>query len=436
MGSCVGLHRRAVLVVGMHRSGTSAFTRVMSLLGAGLPTDLMEPISNNNETGFWESQALHEAHEAMLESAGSSWDDVSPFNSAWLGSNIANEFLERVVRVVQDKFGDAPLIAVKDPRICRFVPFWLRVLNRLEIQPAFVLPIRNPLEIAGSLQARDKFPPAKSLLLWLRHLLDAERDTRAQTRSFVSYELLLQDWPAVADKLEADLKLSWPRPLHLASVEISSFLSPQLRHHQVDVQQLTRHSDVVEWVAEAYDRALGAVSEDQGDLSEALDAIRKHFDTADRAFRPVLADLHKELSQSRETLTERGEALQNLSAMLDSLRQEISRQEQRITTQSDRIAELERERDSANQSALLASQARVGAECDAAVAQAAAVQMQHDWEGARREAEQTRKETARLQGLLDEWFRSRSYRFTAPIRALLCSLRRMHPSGSVRARAA
>ena len=551
-------HRRALLVLGMHRSGTSAVTRVMSLLGAGLPSDLIGPRPNDNETGFWESTALNEAHEAMLESAGSSWDDVSPFNPAWFGSNIANEFLERVVRVVQDKFGDAPLIVVKDPRICRFVPFWRRVLNRLEIQPAFVLPIRNPMEIVGSLRARNKFPPAKSLLLWLRHLLDAERDTRGQIRSFVSYELLLQDWQAVADKLQADLRLSWPRRSHLASAEISSFLSPQLRHHQADIQQLKGHSDVVEWVAEAYDAALGAATGVGDHLSTALDAVRNHLDTADRAFGPALADLLKQVSRSGEIVTERRATIERLSAELDSLRQEIPNQEQRIAAQSERMAELERQRDIASQSALLASQARDlalgeaelarqardlaqqeaqqassqaeraieernASQCaaeqaeeqrrlarqeaeqaeeqrrlarqeaeqaeeqrrlarqeaeqaeeqrrlarqeaeqaeeqrrlarqeaeqaeeqrrlarqeaeqaeeqrrlarqEAEQAQQEALQMQRNWDGARCEAEQAREETARLQELLDEWFRSRSYRMTAPIRAVLRSLRQL-----------
>src|SRR5688500_11885035 len=69
--------RTAILVCGMHRSGTSAFTRVVNLLGARLPEPLMPPEPENNERGFWESPQLHRLHEQLLQATGSSWDDVS-----------------------------------------------------------------------------------------------------------------------------------------------------------------------------------------------------------------------------------------------------------------------------------------------------------------------------------------------------------------------
>ena len=48
----------AVLILGLHRSGTSATTRVISLLGADLPSKLMEA-STDNICGFWESLSVH-----------------------------------------------------------------------------------------------------------------------------------------------------------------------------------------------------------------------------------------------------------------------------------------------------------------------------------------------------------------------------------------
>ena len=50
--------RICVLVLGMHRSGTSALTRVISLLGAKLPKHLM-PANFANETGYWEAVELN-----------------------------------------------------------------------------------------------------------------------------------------------------------------------------------------------------------------------------------------------------------------------------------------------------------------------------------------------------------------------------------------
>ena len=66
---------RALLVLGMHRSGTSALTRTLSLLGAALPQQLMGAKEENNALGFWEPQAVYELNEALLRQLGSRWDD-------------------------------------------------------------------------------------------------------------------------------------------------------------------------------------------------------------------------------------------------------------------------------------------------------------------------------------------------------------------------
>ena len=67
--------RSCILVLGVHRSGTSAVTRVINLLGAALPKNLMPPSPNNNEAGFWEPKNLWLLHDRMLREAGSRWDD-------------------------------------------------------------------------------------------------------------------------------------------------------------------------------------------------------------------------------------------------------------------------------------------------------------------------------------------------------------------------
>ena len=57
--------RQAILVLGMHRSGTSAVTRIINLLGADLPGNLMSPKDENPE-GYWESQELMRLHDQIL----------------------------------------------------------------------------------------------------------------------------------------------------------------------------------------------------------------------------------------------------------------------------------------------------------------------------------------------------------------------------------
>ena len=61
------LPRTAILVCGMHRSGTSALTRLLNLLGASLPADLY-PAGPGNELGHWEPADSGPLHDAMLSS--------------------------------------------------------------------------------------------------------------------------------------------------------------------------------------------------------------------------------------------------------------------------------------------------------------------------------------------------------------------------------
>src|SRR5215469_9555194 len=74
--------RRAVFVLGMHRSGTSAVTRVLNLLGVELGTGLMAA-SPDNERGYWEHLGIVQEHDQLLEALGSSWDDVRALPPDW-----------------------------------------------------------------------------------------------------------------------------------------------------------------------------------------------------------------------------------------------------------------------------------------------------------------------------------------------------------------
>ena len=57
--------RRALIVLGMHRSGTSAVASVCNLLGMDLGARLMRPAADNEE-GFWELEDIYLAHEELL----------------------------------------------------------------------------------------------------------------------------------------------------------------------------------------------------------------------------------------------------------------------------------------------------------------------------------------------------------------------------------
>ncbi len=173
--------RKAVLILGMHRSGTSALTRTVNLLGAAAPNELLAP-NAFNPRGYWESAQLYELHNDLLASANSSWHDCRSLDPTWIEAEATRQgHRQQIKDAIGQAFDDAALFVLKDPRICRFAPLILSILNELKVGAVAILPIRNPLEVAASLGERDGLTRAKSLLLWLRHF-SKRSITRGQSR--------------------------------------------------------------------------------------------------------------------------------------------------------------------------------------------------------------------------------------------------------------
>ena len=168
----------------------------------------------------------------MLAALGSSWDDLIGIPTARLVGDETAAYRRRLLEALREDFGQSRQFVIKDPRFCRLMPLWRLVLAEYGAEPSCVFSIRNPLDIAASLEARDKLPTAKSLALWLGHFLDSERHTRDLPRTFTSYDALLEDWKTTVRRIERDLSL----PLGAVGAEtearIREFLEPALRHHR------------------------------------------------------------------------------------------------------------------------------------------------------------------------------------------------------------
>lgn len=194
--------RTCLLVLGMHQSGTSALTRVLSLLGAALPGRLMKA-GPDNSLGYWESSSLMEVNDELLTAAGSCWDDWAAFDEDLLGRETQAAFEARIGSVIKAEFGDAPLIVLKDPRIARMVPLYLRILDGLGYTVRCLLITRHPREVAQSLALRNGFSEDQARRLWLRHTLDAEYATRETPRLLLTYDALISESRTVVEQIAA-----------------------------------------------------------------------------------------------------------------------------------------------------------------------------------------------------------------------------------------
>jgi len=225
-----GTGARAILVLGMHRSGTSALTRCLNLLGADLGNNLVPPAPDNNRMGFWEHAEVVQIHEELLAALGRSWCDARALPEGWLHTEAAQAARARLVDFLGREFASVGLWAVKDPRMCKFVPLWREVCDRLQVAQHVVLVVRHPAEVARSLLARDGLPFEIANLCWLEHFALAEAETRKVPRSLVTYDQLLDDWQGTLIRIGADLGVKWPTGVDTAKPAIEAFLNRDEKH--------------------------------------------------------------------------------------------------------------------------------------------------------------------------------------------------------------
>ena len=297
--------RQALVVAGMHRSGTSAMARLLSLSGATLPERVMDP-GPDNPLGYWEPWEMVALDDEILSAVDSCWDNVFAVKDndrAWASRG---RFLDKARGFLEHNFGDQDLLVMKDPRSSVLARFWRQALDEIAVDPVYVIMVRHPLEVAESLLARNGFPREKSLLLWTSYMLAVERDTRTAPRIFVTYPDVLSDWRGVLDRIEQVMGRSLPRRTPAAGVEIERFLSKSHRHHEADADALD-HPGYWAGAQTTYRWMLDA-AQGGAPQTQILGGVEAEFDVLERTFGPVLAEMRQELNQIPLAKAETAEA--------------------------------------------------------------------------------------------------------------------------------
>ncbi len=225
--------RTACLVLGMHRSGTSAVAQALALAGADLPRNLM-PGDAHNERGYFEPWKIAQFNDLRLRAVGSAWDDALVYPYRELTRRDERTWLNRAGVLFDDEYGPAARPLLKDPRVTVLLPFWREALRDLEVGIECVIAVRNPLAVARSLTRRDGFTMEKSLLIWCGYMLAAEAYSRGLPRVFVDYDRLLADWRREFSRITATLRPASPPPKAAAAKAIGRFLSTDLRHNTAE----------------------------------------------------------------------------------------------------------------------------------------------------------------------------------------------------------
>jgi hypothetical protein len=233
-------HQQCLVVLGMHRSGTSALAGILHFLGVDLGKDLMPPVEGDNPKGFFENNKIVYFNETLLESLHSAWDDLFPLPEHWRQQEHLSTYRQEMLAVLASEFNDNSLFSIKDPRMCLLLPFWQQIFAERQIIPSYLIIVRNPLEVAASLAKRNGFSSEKSVILWMNAMLPAELYSRNHPRVFVSFDNLLKNPFETIIFISRVLSLDFPRNFPDVQQTVHEFLTPALKHHNIEATAVNK----------------------------------------------------------------------------------------------------------------------------------------------------------------------------------------------------
>jgi O-antigen biosynthesis protein len=222
---------RGIVVLGMHRNGTSVLTRGLQSLGVYLGDDFLET-RPDNPTGYWENRRIVEINERVLAALGLDWESIRPIEEDQWTEPALRPLAIAAADYLESYFLGHPLWGFKDPRTIRLLSFWRPVFRSLGITDDYVVVVRNPLSVVSSLRQRQGMEARTSHLLWLLYMLP--NLGRIADRSFVvvDYDLMMTDPRGQLERIarRLDMELDEAKRAEIAKFA-DDFVDPSLRHN-------------------------------------------------------------------------------------------------------------------------------------------------------------------------------------------------------------
>ncbi|MCB9411297.1 MAG: sulfotransferase [Actinobacteria bacterium] len=216
-----------LMVVGMHRSGTSAVAEVLCRLGLNLGEGTEYEVEAGNARGLYEWRETVEFNDEWLGRYDSAW---------WAPPRLgANDWREVDLRQLAASRRQLPYFTgemsnwfVKDPRISLLLPLWDRLL--LARSPAVVV-VRSPRAVAASIRLRSGMHTARSLALGAEHYRAIYAALEDRPALVVSYEQMLAD-PATTIAALAQFAAEQGFAVDFDVAEAAGALDPKLRRNR------------------------------------------------------------------------------------------------------------------------------------------------------------------------------------------------------------
>lgn len=245
---------KLIVVIGMHRTGTSLITRGLQVMGVNLGDNLLPAMADVNAKGFWEDADINAFNIEMLHAINSEWDFLTPITDNNIQQLQQQGFFLKAVELLRSKVAQASIFGLKDPRIAKLLPFWDQVFAHCNYDVSYILTIRHPLSVVKSLQKRDGFVAEKAYLLWFTHVVTALTFSNKKNVSLTDYDFFMQNPASELHRLANEINL--PIDNDELNIFLNEFIDNNLRHTHYELNDLMLDDVCPNLVADIYTQLL------------------------------------------------------------------------------------------------------------------------------------------------------------------------------------
>ena len=282
---------RAVIVLGVGRSGTSAITRGLGALGVELGDKLRGATALKNPTGFYEDTDLLRINKRLKRILDVRGESVRLLEPDWWKQPAVEQLRKDAVAIVRRRFGNCALWGYKYARTLRFMPFWTGVLEAAKIDTRYLMAIRNPLSVARSRARLDPWrgTQEQSDLEWLVNVVPYFRHVGERPFVVADFDLFMADPAAQLQRIARGLDLQLTAEVQ-ASVKAfgDEFLDPSLRHSRHGADDLEHDARVNDLTRTAYRWLYRLATDDVDPASPAIWQEWQRIEEQVSALAPVL----------------------------------------------------------------------------------------------------------------------------------------------------
>ncbi|HTT88614.1 MAG TPA: sulfotransferase [Acidimicrobiales bacterium] len=237
-----GPGQAGVVILGMHRSGTSAVAGFLAKAGffAGEEADLLAA-AEDNPRGFFERVDVNDLNDNLLARVDGAWDRpparelIRDHAAEWQAE------AEAMLARLGSQAAGRPLV-LKDPRISLLLPAWLPAFDQGRF--AIVVVDRSPLDVALSMRKRDGRPLYVALAIWQLYCTELLEGLAGRRVLLVRYEDFVKDpghsgprlLRQLAEVLPDDVVERTGAASKGVEAEAAGFVSPEMRHHRTEAE--------------------------------------------------------------------------------------------------------------------------------------------------------------------------------------------------------